>query len=82
MTIFISNLPYTLTQDQIRECFAQFGEVQAVRLARERETQQSRGFAFVEMEPTAALVAITDLHGRSWGGRTLRVVQAEDRPPR
>jgi RNA recognition motif-containing protein len=84
-TIYLGNLPFTVTEDEVRDLFGQHGEVASVILVTDRETGKPRGFGFVEMEPEAADRAIGALDGSDFGGRSLRVNEARDRgarPPR
>jgi RNA recognition motif-containing protein len=86
MNLYVSNLPYTLTDEDLQSEFAPFGNVSSARLVKDRETGRSRGFGFVEMPlETEALTAINALNGKDVGGRPLRVIEArpkEERPPR
>lgn len=86
MNLYVSNLPYTLTDEDLQSEFAAFGNVSSARLVKDRETGRSRGFGFVEMPvETEALTAINALNGKDVGGRPLRVIEArpkEERPPR
>ncbi len=84
-TIYLGNLPFNATEDDIRDLFGAHGAVSSVSLINDRETGRPRGFGFVEMEPEAADRAIAALDGSEFGGRTLRVNEARDRgarPPR
>jgi len=84
-TIYLGNLAFSATEDQVAELFGQHGEVQKVSLVSDRETGQSRGFGFVEMPIEDADRAIDALDGFDYQGRTLRVNEARDRgarPPR
>ncbi len=81
-TIYVGNLPFNVSEDEIRELFAQHGDVQSVKLITDRETGRPRGFGFVEMENDAAQSAISALDGTDFGGRTLRVNEARDRSAR
>jgi RNA recognition motif-containing protein len=84
--IYVGNLPYTVTTDQLAELFAPYGEVGDVRVVTDRDTGRSKGFGFVEMaDDVAARQAIANLNGRAMGERTLTVNEArprEDRPRR
>ena len=81
--IYVGNLNYNTTQDQLGELFAQFGDVHDVAIIYDRYTNQSKGFGFVEMEDdNAATAAISDLNGKELDGRALRVNEARERPPR
>ena len=76
--IYVGNLPYNATEDDIRALFAQYGTVQSVSLITDRETGQPRGFAFVEMNE-GANEAIAALDQKDYGGRTLKVNIAKPR---
>jgi len=84
MNIYVGNLPFSSTEDELRAKFETFGTVTNVRLIIDRETGRSRGFAFVEMaDNKAGQDAIQGLNGATFGGRTLTVNEArprEDRP--
>jgi RNA recognition motif-containing protein len=77
--LYVGNLPFNTTEDELRELFGQHGNVQSVRVVTDRETGRSRGFAFVEMDADAADNAIRALNGTQLGGRALRVNEAHDR---
>ena len=77
--IYVGNLPFTTTDDDLRDLFARHGEVSKASVVIDRESGRSRGFGFVEMETASAEVAITALNGRDVGGRSLRVNEAESR---
>ena len=81
-TIYLGNLPFSASEDDVRELFGQHGTVGSVSLVNDRETGRSRGFGFVEMEPEAAFKAIEALDGTDFGGQTLRVNEARDRGAR
>jgi len=78
-TIYVGNLPFTASEEQIRELFGQHGTVHSVKLITDRETGRFRGFGFVEMSRDQAGEAIEALNGADFGGRTLRVNEARDR---
>ncbi|EKV00663.1 RRM domain-containing RNA-binding protein [Leptolyngbya sp. PCC 7375] len=83
MSIYVGNLSYDATQEDINAVFAEYGTVQRVHLPTDRETGRPRGFAFVEMssedEETSAIEA---LDGAEWMGRDLRVNKARPREQR
>jgi RNA recognition motif-containing protein len=84
-TIYVGNLPFRKTEDEIKALFAQYGEVLSVRLISDRDTGRPRGFGFVEMNDEHAVSAIEALDGTDFGGRNLRVNEAQPRaggPPR
>ena len=83
MNIYVSNLAYVTTEDELIHLFDSYGVVESVRIITDRETGRSRGFAFVEM-PNAiqARVAIAELNGTSLGERTLTVQEARPRDER
>jgi RNA recognition motif-containing protein len=81
--IFVGNLPYTMTEDDLQVAFSEFGAVDRVSIVRDRDTGQSRGFAFVEMANAAeANRAIDSLNGRELKGRALKVNEARPREAR
>ena len=80
--IFVGNLPFTATEDEVRELFEQHGTVHSVALISDRETGRPRGFGFIEMENDAANAAIQALDGYDLGGRNLRVNEANERGDR
>lgn len=86
MNIYVGNLSYKMTEAELEELFAKFGAVLSAKIIMDRETNRSKGFAFVEMEDnTAAQEAIEQLNNKDVDGRSLRVNEAkpkEDRPRR
>jgi RNA recognition motif-containing protein len=75
--LFVGNLPFTVTEDRVRELFQEFGEIQSVTIPTDRETGKSRGFAFVEMaNDDDAEKAIAGVNGKREGGRALNVNEA------
>jgi RNA recognition motif-containing protein len=80
MNIYIGNMSYETTEDQLRQAFQSFGEVSTVKIINDRDSGQPKGFAFVEM-PTAneATAAIGGLNGRELNGRALNVNEAKPR---
>lgn len=83
MNLYVGNLPYSTTEDDLRSAFAEFGEVQSVNVISDKFTGQSKGFAFVEMvENAAADAAIKALNDTSMGGRNIKVNQAKPRGER
>lgn len=81
--LYVGNLSYTTTEDDLRDLFAQAGTVKSVTLIKDRDTGRSRGFAFVEMETQAeAQKAITQFHGAQLHERALTVNLARPREER
>ena len=78
--IYVGNLPFSATEDSVRQLFAQHGTVESVALINDRETGQPRGFGFVEMPRPDAARAIQSLNGQDMGGRPLKVNEAQDKP--
>lgn len=78
-SIYVGNLPYSTTNEQMIELFGQFGAVNSVKLINDRETGRAKGFGFVEMEDEEALKAISALDGTEFIGRKLRVNEANPR---
>ncbi|MDJ0798652.1 MAG: RNA-binding protein [Calothrix sp. MO_167.B12] len=80
MSIYIGNLSYEVTQDDLNSVFAEYGSVKRVHLPTDRDTGRPRGFAFVEMnDETEEAAAIEALDGAEWMGRDLRVNKAKPR---
>ncbi len=78
--IYIGNLPFSSTEDELRAVFERHGRVESVSVITDRDSGRPRGFAFVEMdEASAADDAIRALDGSELGGRSLRVNEAQDR---
>jgi RNA recognition motif-containing protein len=78
--LYVGNLSFSSTEDDIRAAFESHGSVDSVNLITDRETGRSRGFAFVEMADTsAAEAAMSALDGSDLGGRTLKVNEAKER---
>jgi RNA recognition motif-containing protein len=78
--IYVGNLPFTSSEDELRALFTRHGSVDSVSVVTDRETGRPRGFAFVEMsDANAAADAIKALDGTQLGGRALRVNEAQDR---
>lgn len=83
MTIYIGNLSYQATEDDLREVFAEYGTIKRVVLPIDRESGRMRGFAFVELGDDAQEdTAISELDGAEWMGRQLRVNKAKPREPK
>ncbi len=83
MNIYVGNLPYSTTPDDLREVFSAFGEVAAARIVNDRETGRAKGFGFVEMpNDEEAKKAIEALNGNDIGGRKAVVNEARPREPR
>ena len=84
--LYVGNLPYSVTEHELRELFAQAGEVTDAAVIMDRETGRSKGFGFVEMNtPEEATKAISQLNGHSLNNRQIQVSEArprEERGPR
>ena len=79
--IFVGNLNYSTTQEDLHETFARFGNVERVNVITDRDTGQPRGFAFVEMtDPNEAQNAISQLNGAELNGRAMNVNEARPKP--
>lgn len=81
--IYVGNLSYSVRDADLSELFSQFGDVKSAKVIMERETNRSKGFAFVEMETEdGASQAIASLNEQDFQGRALRVNEARPRPER
>ena len=75
--LYIGNLSFKVTEDELQEKLAEFGQVESVKIITDRDTGQSKGFGFVEMSSDAeARAAIDGLNGKDLGGRALKVNEA------
>ncbi|MBU1229374.1 MAG: RNA-binding protein [Proteobacteria bacterium] len=81
-SIYVGNIPFSATEDDLRSMFSQFGEVMSVKFINDRETGRFRGFGFVEMDDASAKEAVEALNGKEISGRALRVNEAQERQPR
>jgi RNA recognition motif-containing protein len=81
-SIYVGNLPFSATEEEVRDLFVEFGSVDSVKLISDRETGRPRGFGFVSMDGADADKAIRALNGTDMGGRSLRINEAEERKPR
>jgi len=80
MNIYVGNLPYGITEDDLKEAFESFGEVETVKIIKDRYSGESKGFGFVEMpDRGGAEAAIDGLDGTELKGRTIKVNKAKPR---
>lgn len=77
--LYVGNIPFSSTEEELREVFARYGSVTEVKLMTDRETGRPRGFAFVSMDETGASDAIEALDQADFGGRRLTVNVARER---
>ncbi len=83
MNIYIGNISYQTTEDDVQTLFGEHGTVDSVHLISDRETGRSKGFGFIEMpNDEEAKKAIEAVDGSEFGGRQLKVNEARPRPPR
>ena len=82
MKIYVGNLPYSTTREDLEALFGEFGAVDAARVVMDRETGRSKGFGFVEMADEAGKAAIEKLNGSEIGGRKAVVNEARPREER
>jgi len=83
MTVYVGNLSYSATAEDLNEVFKEYGSVKRVQVPVDRETGRARGFAFVEMaQESEEDAAIEELDGAEWMGRTLKVNKARPRTER
>lgn len=83
MKIYVGNMPFSMSEDQLRSLFESYGDVDSVSVITDRETGRPRGFAFVEMnDDNSAMKAIEELHEREVEGRRLNVNKARPREDR
>jgi len=78
-SIYVGNISFETTPDQLRDLFSQHGDVMSVKLVNDRYTGQPRGFAFVEMDDDSAESAISATDGMEFKGRSIKVNLAKPR---
>ena len=81
-TLYVGNLPFSATEAELRDLFAQHGTVESAKVVSDRDTGRPRGFGFVDMPSDDAANAIQHLKGYEMNGRPLRVNEARERAPR
>lgn len=82
MKLYVGNLPYSMTDSELEDLFAEVGQVQSAKVVMDRETGRSRGFGFVEMDDADGREAIEKFHGQEFQGRGLVVNEARPREER
>lgn len=82
VTVFVGNLAFRASQDELQQLFAKYGTVHSVRIMKDRATRRPRGFAFIEMDANHAPRAIKALDGKEFLGRKLRVNEGAERQER
>jgi RNA recognition motif-containing protein len=80
--LYVGNIPWTATEDGIKNHFAKAGEVKTVNIIQDRDTGRSRGFCFIEVELENLDEVIRNFDGKEMGGRALKVNEAREREPR
>ena len=79
-TLYVGNLPYRANEAAVRELFSEYGQVQSVRLMKDKHTGKRRGFGFVEISAADAEQAVLSLNDSEFQQRTLKVREAKERP--
>jgi RNA recognition motif-containing protein len=82
VNIYVGNLPFSATQDELRSLFATHGQVDSVSIVMDKDNDRSRGFGFVEMPDEAGAQAVAALDGQDMDGRPLRVTEARKKEVR
>jgi RNA recognition motif-containing protein len=80
MKLYVGNLPWSVSNDDLEGLFATIGAVQSAQVVTDRESGRSRGFGFVEMDQQDGLRAVSELNGHEVDGRALRVNEAQSKP--
>lgn len=81
--LYVGNLPFSATEESLKEAFSQFGTVESVTIITDRDTGQSKGFGFIELATKQeAAGAITKMNGSEMDGRSLKVSEAKPQVPR
>ncbi|KAJ3220026.1 hypothetical protein HDU67_007759 [Dinochytrium kinnereticum] len=81
-TLFVGNLPWKATNEELGALFARFGSVKSARIVQDRESGRSRGFGFVEMDDDGAVSALEKLNGSDFQGRDIQVREGKPQAPR
>lgn len=83
MNIYVGNLPHKATEDEVRQAFAEFGQITEVRLIMDKFSGEAKGFGFIEMpSKEEAKRAIEEMNGKEFMGRVLNVGEARPKPER
>lgn len=82
MRLYVGNIPFSTTAQDLKDTFSAHGPVFDANVVLDRETQRPRGFGFVDMDDEGARKAIEELHGANYGGRAIVVNEAKDRARR
>jgi RNA recognition motif-containing protein len=82
MRLFIGNLPFKATEDELRNFFSVHGNVTSASIITDKQTNRSRGFGFVDMDDESAKAAMAELDGKDFNGRNIRISEARERQPR
>jgi RNA recognition motif-containing protein len=77
--LYVGNLPFTATEESVRNLFTPHGTVESLALINDRDTGRPRGFGFVEMSSADASRAMQALNGADFGGRSLKINEAQDK---
>ena len=81
--LYVGNLPYSADEEELKTHFEQAGEVESVLIIRDRETDRSKGFGFIEMnDDESAQKAVEELNGKEFFGRTLKISEAKPQEKR
>jgi len=81
MKLYVGNLSNSITEDDLRDSFKEFGEIQSLKIITDRVTGNSRGFGFVEMPDSAARKAMASLNDKDMKGRAVSVSEAQEKKP-
>lgn len=79
-TIYVGNIPWSASEDELKNFFSDYGQVVSARIITERATGRSKGYGFVEVEDEDAEQVVEQVNGREMGGRKLVVNEAKPRP--
>lgn len=80
--LYVGNFPYTVDEDQLRDIFSQYGDIEDIALIKDRETGRPKGFGFVTFASQQAAEKALEQNGKDLGGRPLKVNMATEKPAR
>ena len=79
LNLYVGNLPFSTTEDELKEIFAPYGTINTVKIITDRETGRSRGFGFIEMSDNSGRKAIAELNGAEFNDKVLTVNEAREK---
>jgi RNA recognition motif-containing protein len=79
LNLYVGNLPFSTTEDELKEIFSEYGTINSLKIITDRETGKSRGFGFVDISDNSGRKAISELNGAEYDNKVLTVNEARDK---